>query len=88
MLLKPLRDQTVCACRPDCGDHRQDVCGKSVRFALLRPSPQKSHPELRQMMKDGTIRLPPDRDYPGAGRDLALRLIAHAQRLGVLKLRV
>jgi phospholipase C len=54
---------------------------------LLTTDPQTSHPELRKMIEDGRIPLPPGRDYPGAGRDLALQLIAHAQRLGVLKLR-
>jgi phospholipase C len=54
---------------------------------LLREAPPTSHPELREMIANGSIPLPPDRAYPGAGRDLALRLIAHAQRLGVLKLR-
>ncbi|HET6583203.1 MAG TPA: alkaline phosphatase family protein, partial [Nannocystaceae bacterium] len=54
---------------------------------LLTADSQTSHPELREMIADGRIPLPRDRDYPGAGRDLALQLIAHAQRLGVLKLR-
>jgi len=54
---------------------------------LMREAPPTSHPELREMIANGTIRLPPERDYPDAGRDVALRLIEHAQRLGVLKLR-
>ncbi len=54
---------------------------------LLVEAPQTGHPELRAMIQDGRIPLPPDRNYPGAGRDLALKFLGHAERLGVIELR-
>jgi hypothetical protein len=54
---------------------------------LLVEAPPTSHPELREMIQDGRIPIPPDRNYPGAGRDLALKFLGHAERLGVIELR-
>ncbi|MCH9688266.1 MAG: alkaline phosphatase family protein [Deltaproteobacteria bacterium] len=43
--------------------------------------------ELAQMLARGDIQLPPDRRHDGAGRQVALRLLDRAQKLGVVKLR-
>jgi phospholipase C len=43
--------------------------------------------ELRDMVQRGEIPLPPDRRHPNASRDIALRMLEHASRLGVVKLR-
>lgn len=48
--------------------------------------PKQSHPEMRQMIAQGKIPIPAHRRHPDASRDIALELIAHAQRLGVLTL--
>ena len=59
---------------------------RAVYDELLVEAPQTSHPELRAMIQDGRIPIPPDRNYPGAGRDLALKFLGHAERLGVIQL--
>lgn len=43
--------------------------------------------ELLAMVQRGEIPLPADRRHPGASRDVALRMLDHASRLGVVKLR-
>jgi phospholipase C len=43
--------------------------------------------ELADMIRRGDVPLPPDRRHPGASRDIALRMLERAQRLGVVKLR-
>jgi phospholipase C len=53
---------------------------------VQRPPHPDTHKELRQMIADGTIPIPANRRHPEAGRDIAMELIGHAQRLGVLKL--
>jgi len=54
---------------------------------LLVAAPPTSHPELRGMIARGEIPLPPGRNHPGASREVTMQLLAHAQRLGVLKLK-
>ena len=44
------------------------------------------HSEMREMIADGRLPIPAHRRHPDAGRDVAMELIRHAQRLGVLKL--
>jgi hypothetical protein len=41
---------------------------------------------MREMIADGRIPIPAHRRHPDGGRDVAMELIRHAQRLGVLKL--
>ncbi len=53
---------------------------------VQRPPNPSTHGELRQMIADGTIPIPAHRRHPNAGNDIAMELIGHAQRLGVLKL--
>ena len=43
--------------------------------------------ELLGMVQRGEIPLPADRRHPNASRDVALRMLEHASRLGVVKLR-
>jgi phospholipase C len=43
--------------------------------------------ELADMIRRGDVPLPADRRHPGASRDIALRMLERAQRLGVVKLR-
>jgi phospholipase C len=43
--------------------------------------------ELAAMVARGDIPLPADRRHPNASRDVALRMLDHASRLGVVKLR-
>ncbi len=43
--------------------------------------------ELLAMVADGRIQLPPDRRHPEASREIALRMLERASRLGVVKLR-
>jgi phospholipase C len=43
--------------------------------------------ELRDMVARGEIPLPADRRHPNASHDVALRMLEHASRLGVVKLR-
>ncbi len=43
--------------------------------------------ELLAMVQRGEIPLPADRRHPNASRDVALRMLEHASRLGVVKLR-
>jgi phospholipase C len=43
--------------------------------------------ELAAMVASGEIRLPADRRHPNASREVALRMLDHASRLGVVKLR-
>jgi phospholipase C len=43
--------------------------------------------ELLAMVQRGEIPLPADRRHPNASRDVALRMLDHASRLGVVKLR-
>lgn len=54
---------------------------------LLVPGRPGSHPEMREMVADGRIPVPPHLQGPGAKRRHALRMLAHAERLGVLRLR-
>ena len=53
---------------------------------LATNGPKQSHPELRGMIARGEIPIPENRRHPGASRDIAMSVIAQAQRLGVLKL--
>jgi phospholipase C len=45
-----------------------------------------SQHELAEMIADGRIPLPPDRRHAQASREVAERLLAHAERLGVVKI--
>jgi len=45
-----------------------------------------AHPEMRAMLARGEIPVPAHRRHPEASRDIAMELIGHAQRLGVLTL--
>lgn len=53
---------------------------------LATKGPKQSHPELRGMIARGEIPIPEHRRGPNASIDISMSLIAHAQRLGVLKL--
>ncbi len=54
---------------------------------LLVPGRPGSHPELQAMIADGRIPIPPHLRGPGAKRRHAVRMLEHAERLGVLRLR-
>lgn len=55
--------------------------------SLLSEPRDTGQENLAAMIRDGQIVLPPERRHPNAGREQALRLLEHAGRLGVVKLR-
>ncbi len=54
---------------------------------LLSRSHGTGQKELAAMIRDGVIELPAHRRHPNAGREQTLRLLAHAERLGLVELR-
>lgn len=57
----------------------------SIRDLLSRRGASQN--ELAEMIRTGELPLPPNRRHPGASRDHALRLLSHAERLGLVRLR-
>jgi phospholipase C len=53
---------------------------------LATAGPKTSHPELREMIANGSIPIPTHRRHANASRDISMSLIRNAQRLGVLEL--